>query len=106
MLGLLEPIVVTPSSKAGRYEILTGQRRFLAHRRLNKATILAIVRTDEIDEHLAKGISVTENVMRVDLTRKELIDSCTSLYKKYGVRQGRLRCDRPSVCKGAALCQV
>ena len=84
VLGLLEPIVVTPSSKAGRYEILTGQRRFLAHRRLNKATILAIVRTDEIDEHLAKGISVTENVMRVDLTRKELIDSCTSLYKKYG----------------------
>ena len=45
---------------------------------------MAFVRTDTIDEHLAKGISVTENVMRLDLTRKELIDSCTSLYKKYG----------------------
>ena len=85
VLGLLEPIVVTPSSKAGKYEILTGQRRFLAHKRLKKQTILAIVRTDKIDEHLAKGISVTENVMRLDLTRKELIDACTSLYKKYGV---------------------
>ena len=84
VLGLLEPIVVMPSSKAGKYEILTGQRRFLAHKRLKKTTILAIVKTDKIDEHLAKGISVTENVMRLDLTRKELIDSCTSLYKKYG----------------------
>jgi hypothetical protein len=33
---------------------------------------------------MAKGISVTENVMRVDLTKRELIDACTSLYKKYG----------------------
>ena len=72
-----------PSSKAGKFEILTGQRRFLAHRVLKKETILAVVRTDPIDEDLAKGISVTENVMRVDLTTKELIDACTSLFKKY-----------------------
>lgn len=83
VLGLLEPIVVTPADKPGKYEILTGQRRFLAHKKLGKKTILAIVRTDKIDESLAKGISVTENVMRVDLTRKELIDACTSLFKKY-----------------------
>ena len=84
VLGLLEPIVVMPSTKAGKYEILTGQRRFLAHRMLQKKTILAVVRTDPIDENLAKGISVTENVMRLDLTTKELIDACTSLFKKYG----------------------
>jgi ParB family chromosome partitioning protein len=29
--GLLEPIVVAPTDKEGIYEILTGQRRFLAH---------------------------------------------------------------------------
>ena len=73
-----------PSSKPGKFEILTGQRRFLAHRMLQKKTIVAIVRTDPIDENLAKGISVTENVMRLDLTTKELIDACTSMYKKYG----------------------
>lgn len=84
VIGLLEPIVVTPADKPGKYEILTGQRRFLAHKKLGKKTILAIVRTDKIDEGLAKGISVTENVMRVDLTKKELIDACTSLFKKYG----------------------
>ena len=84
VLGLLEPIVVMPSSKPGKFEILTGQRRFLAHRMLQKKTIVAIVRTDPIDENLAKGISVTENVMRLDLTTRELIDACTSMYKKYG----------------------
>src|SRR5688500_9742545 len=84
VLGLLEPIVVSPADKAGQYAILTGQRRFLAHKKLKAKTILAVVRTDKIDENVAKGISVTENVMRVDLTKKELIDACTSLYRKYG----------------------
>jgi ParB family chromosome partitioning protein len=84
VLGLLEPIVVTPANKDGKYEILTGQRRFLAHKKLKKKTILAVVRSEKIDEALAKGISVTENVMRLDLTRRELIDACTSLYKRYG----------------------
>ena len=84
VLALLEPIAVTPSSKVGKYEILTGQRRFLAHKRLQRSTILAIIKTEKVDEHRAKGISVTENMMRLDLSRKELIDACTSMYKKYG----------------------
>jgi ParB family transcriptional regulator, chromosome partitioning protein len=84
VMGLLEPIVVTPANKDGKYEILTGQRRFLAHKKLKKKTIMAVVRSEKVDEGLAKGISVTENVMRVDLTRRELIDACTALYKRYG----------------------
>jgi ParB family chromosome partitioning protein len=84
VLGLLEPIVVTPANKEGKYEILTGQRRFLAHKKLKKKAILAVIRSEKVDEALAKGISVTENVMRIDLTRRELIDACTSLYKRYG----------------------
>lgn len=84
VVGLLEPIVVGPADKDGKYEILTGQRRFLAHKKLKRKTILAAVRTEKVDEYVAKGISVTENVMRLDLTRRELIDACTSLYKKYG----------------------
>ena len=30
-VGLLEPIVVCEGVQEGKYEILTGQRRFLAH---------------------------------------------------------------------------
>jgi ParB family chromosome partitioning protein len=83
-MGLLEPIVVSPADKAGKYEILTGQRRFLAHRQLNKPTIMAAILSEAVDENVAKAISVTENLVRRDLSQKELIDACTSLYKKYG----------------------
>ena len=33
-VGLLEPIVVCPAEEKGKYEIITGQRRFLAHQEL------------------------------------------------------------------------
>ncbi len=84
VMGLLEPIVVAPADKSGKYEILTGQRRFLAHKQLKKQTIAAVVLSERVDEHIAKAISVTENLVRRDISQKEKIDACTSLYKKYG----------------------
>lgn len=83
-VGLLEPIVVCPAEQEGKYEILTGQRRFLAHQELQAETIMAVILEDRVDETTAKTISVTENMIRRDLTRRELIDACTALYKKYG----------------------
>jgi|SRR5579863_2467416 ParB family transcriptional regulator, chromosome partitioning protein len=83
-VGLLEPIVVAPAAKAGKYEIITGQRRFLAHQELKKKTILAAVLDKKVDEMTAKVLSVTENLVRRDLNSKDLIDACTALFKKYG----------------------
>ncbi len=82
-LGLLEPIVVCPAETPGKYEILTGQRRFLAHQRLGRESILAAVIPDRVDETTAKVISLTENLMRRDMNRKDLITVCTALYKQY-----------------------
>lgn len=85
VMGLLEPIVVCPSAKEkGKYEILTGQRRFLAHKQLKRKTIMATVLDGHMSEDEAKAISLTENLVRRDLSLKELIDACTSLYKRYG----------------------
>ena len=83
-MGLLEPIVVCPAEKEGKYEILTGQRRFLAHKQLGRTTIRATVRPDRVDEAQAKALSLTENLVRRDLHTRDLIDACTSLFKKYG----------------------
>ena len=47
-------------------------------------TIWAAVLDERVDETLAKVISVTENLVRRDLNRRDLIDSCTYLYRKYG----------------------
>lgn len=83
-IGQLEPIVVSPAKEKGKFEILTGQRRYLAHKQLKKDTILACILDREVDEAEAKVISVTENLVRRDLNRKDLIDACTALYRKYG----------------------
>jgi ParB family transcriptional regulator, chromosome partitioning protein len=87
-IGLLEPIVVVETDTAGKYEILTGQRRFLAHKKLGADSILAAILDERVDETQAKIISVTENLVRRDLNPRDTIDACTYLYKRYGsVRQ-------------------
>ncbi len=83
-VGLLEPIVVAEAEEPGKFEILTGQRRFLAHAQLDRSTIQCVILAVRPDEGLAKVISLTENLVREDLTLPEKIDACTSLYKKYG----------------------
>lgn len=82
--GLLEPILVAPAAQEGKYEIILGQRRFLAHHELGAETITAGVLSQRVDEITAKVLSVTENLIRRDLNRKDLIDVCTYLYKQYG----------------------
>jgi ParB family transcriptional regulator, chromosome partitioning protein len=84
VMGLIEPIVVCPTDKPGKYEIITGQRRFLAHQQLKRDKIRAVVLDHRVDEMTAKAVSVTENLVRRDLNNRDLIDACTALYKKYG----------------------
>jgi ParB family transcriptional regulator, chromosome partitioning protein len=82
--GLLQPIYVAQKPN-GRYEILAGQRRFLAHEKLGYRTIRAIVaESGSIDDDTKVAISLTENLIRRDNTQKELIDACTKLFKRYG----------------------
>jgi len=83
-MGLLEPIVVCAGEMSGTYEILTGQRRFLAHKLLKKNTIMAAVLEKSVDASTAKAISITENLVRRDPNQTDLIDACTMLFKKYG----------------------
>lgn len=83
-VGLLEPIVVCAAEETGNFEIITGQRRFLAHQILGKETIMAAILSERVDEVTAKVLSVTENLVRTNLHSSDLIDVCTYLYKRYG----------------------
>src|SRR6516225_8742469 len=87
-VGLLEPIVVCPADTPGKYEIITGQRRFLAHRELKASTILAAILDDKVSEADAKVLSVTENLVRRELNSKDLIDACVPL-QEIRFRKGR-----------------
>lgn len=82
--GLLQPIVVCKATQVGKWEILTGQRRFLAHKMLKRDVITAAVLDERVEEAEAKAISITENLIRRNLSGPELIDAVTFLYKKYG----------------------
>ena len=82
--GLLHPIVVCAAKEEGKWEILTGQRRFLAHKLLEKTNIAAAVLSKRVEEAEAKAISITENLIRRKLTGKELKDGILFLYNIYG----------------------
>jgi ParB family chromosome partitioning protein len=62
--GLLSPITVRPIPD-GRYEIVAGQRRFLACGSLGWSTIPAVVQN--IGDEKARAVSLIENVHRADL---------------------------------------
>ena len=82
--GLLQPIVVCEATRPGRWEILTGQRRFLACKQLSWETISAAILDGRVSEQEAKTISITENLIRRQLSARELKDGITYLYNRYG----------------------
>ncbi len=82
--GLLQPIVVCAAQEEEKWEILTGQRRFLACKQLKKRNITAAILDQRVGETEAKAISITENLIRRKLSGRELIDGITFLYHKYG----------------------
>ena len=82
--GLLQPIVVCAARAEGKWEILTGQRRFLAHKLLRREAITAAVLDERLTEGQAKAISITENLIRRRLSGKELKDGILYLYNLYG----------------------
>ena len=82
--GLLQPIVVCPAREEGKWEILTGQRRFLAHRLLKEDVISCAILDHRVDHAQAKAISITENLIRRKLSSKETKDGILYLYNLYG----------------------
>lgn len=81
--GLLQPILVCAARETGKWEILTGQRRFLAHKYLKREIIPAAILDERVDEAQAKAISITENLIRRQLSGKELKDGILYLYNIY-----------------------
>ena len=83
--GLLQPILIAPAESEGKYEIILGQRRYLAHKMyLKEKSIRAGILDEKVDKLEAKIISLSENVARKALSTNDKIDVFTSLYKQYG----------------------
>lgn len=66
--GVVQPIVVRPG-KDGRYTLIMGERRLMASKKVNLATIPAVVR--EVSDVQAMEMTIIENLQRADLNPME-----------------------------------
>lgn len=79
--GLLSPLIVRPAGKKG-YEVVVGQRRFLACKRIGLNSVFCLVR-DDLSDVDAVTLSLIENVHRADMNPLDKARSLKSLYDKY-----------------------
>ena len=77
--GLINPITVL--SKAGKFEVIVGQRRFMACQLLHWKTIPAIIKTnlDEVDVQI---LSLIENVHRAELNPIDKANAYDQIYER------------------------
>lgn len=80
--GLLQPVVLLGDYGEPPYELITGQRRFLAHEKLSKKTIKSVF-AGYLSKQQAMLHSLVENVQRVDLNYADTAKAITDLYKAF-----------------------
>jgi ParB family chromosome partitioning protein len=71
MYGVLSPILVRPGKLPGRYQIVSGERRFRAAQLAGLASMPAIVSSNEEGDSKTLAIQLVENIQRADLTPLE-----------------------------------
>lgn len=84
--GILEPILVRP--KAGRYEIIAGERRHVASRNAGLKEIPCIEM--RVEDNEAMEIALIENLQRKDLDVFEESDGLMALANVYGYNHGEI----------------
>lgn len=79
--GLLNPIVRTRND--GMFEIIAGQRRFLAYEKLGLPSIPAVV-NDGLDDTDSTVVSLIENVHRAEMHPIDKARAYKQIYERYG----------------------
>jgi ParB family transcriptional regulator, chromosome partitioning protein len=94
-VGVLQPVLVRPKAD-GTYELIAGERRWRASRRVGLQTIPALIR--ETDDTAALEQALVENVHRADLNPMEeaaayqqLIEDFSMTHEQVATRVGRSR---------------
>lgn len=85
--GLLQPVAVRPRGD-GSYELIAGERRLRAAKRLGWAAIPAVVR--EITDEQLLTMALVENLQREDLNPLEEAEGYRRLTVEFGLSQQRV----------------
>lgn len=81
--GLLQPVVLVGEVGNPPYQLISGQRRFLAHQKLGRKDIKAVF-TGPLSRTEAIIRSLVENLQRVDLNFADTQVAVTELYRELG----------------------
>jgi len=85
--GVVQPVVVRPIAN-GRFQLVAGERRWLASKSAGKATIPAVVR--EVSDAQALEITIIENLQREDLNPVEQARAFERLSREFGLTQEQI----------------
>jgi ParB family transcriptional regulator, chromosome partitioning protein len=85
--GVVQPVVLRPTAN-GRFQIVAGERRWLASKRAGRATIPAVVR--QISNEQAMEITIIENLQREDLNPVEQARAFERLSREFGMTQEQI----------------
>ncbi len=103
--GVLQPILVRPSSQAGFYQIIAGERRWRASKMAGLTDIPAVV--VDADELKAAQFALIENIQREDLDAWEEAVAYERLIDEYDLSQEelatRLGKSRPAIANTLRL---
>ena len=85
--GVVQPIVVRPLPH-GRFQLIAGERRWMASKRAGKETIPAIVR--QVSDEQAMEMTIVENLQRSDLNPMEQARAFERLAREFQLTQEQM----------------
>ena len=85
--GVVQPVVLRPAAN-GRFQLVAGERRWLASKRADKQTVPAVVR--QISNEQAMEITIIENLQREDLNAMEQARAFERLGREFGLTQEQI----------------
>jgi ParB family transcriptional regulator, chromosome partitioning protein len=86
--GVVQPVVVRPAEKEGRYILVLGERRYRASKMAGKETIPAIVR--RVSDQQAAELTIVENLQREDLNCLEQAEAFRVLSRDFNLTQAQI----------------
>lgn len=103
--GVLQPILVRPSSQAGFYQIIAGERRWRASKQAGLTEVPVIV--VDADELQTAQFALIENLQREDLDAWEEAVAYSRLMRDFGLTQeevsGKLGKSRSAIANALRL---
>ena len=85
--GVVQPVVVRPQAN-GRYQLIAGERRWLASQRAGKSSVPAIIR--QVSNEQAMEMTIVENLQREDLNPMEQARAYDRLGREFSLTQEQM----------------